>query len=103
MNLHPSKIRFLLVNGLLESDVKNADFFVYAHVCNDGMYVGMTNDPVKRWQQHFKEGLKISCSKKELDKFEFGSKVRIKVSEISREGTTFLKAANTALIEQVNE
>jgi len=48
--------------------------------------------------QPFPEGMKISCSKDELDSFEYGSKVRIKVAEVSREGTKFLKAANTASI-----
>lgn len=53
MDLPASKIRFLLANGITESDVKNSQVFVYAHECNDGLYVGLTNDPVKRWQEHF--------------------------------------------------
>ncbi len=226
MNLPPPKIRFLLVNGLTEDDLKNAKYYIYAHICRSGMYIGVSKDPVKRWQEHFsnafnegyrdhdddfrvairgwnhsfkhyilavdskeesakkkeasainfypcnlnmknelddpkvksifrvienqipvpiilskkknkkqgdsksdkdrinvvgivykefgrkrlktideqpfKKGMKISCSKKELDKFEFGSKVTIKVSKMNREGSDFLKAANTALITKVN-
>jgi hypothetical protein len=50
MDLPAPKIRFLLANGLNESDVKNASYFVYAHICRAGMYVGLSKDPVKRWQ-----------------------------------------------------
>ena len=225
MDLPASKIRFLLANGITESAVKSSNFVVYGHECNDGLYIGFTNDPVKRWQEHysnafnkgyrdyddlfrqairawrhnfkhyilavaksedmakikeasaiqfyapalnmkiekcssdrdfgfrringqifvpsilskkaktkqgnarsdkdrvtvvgivyrdlgrkrlktidgqpFPEGLKISCSKTELDKFEYGTKVKVKVSKMSREGTAFLKAATTALLTKV--
>lgn len=48
-------LRFELLNGLCESDIKNAKFVVYAHKCEAGLYVGMTNDPVRRWMQHCQE------------------------------------------------
>lgn len=227
MNLPPPKIRFHLVNGVTESAVKNAEYVIYAHKCKTGMYIGLSKDPVKRWQEHFsnafnegyrdydddfrvairswkhsfehyilavakfekdaknkeaaaiqfyssnlnmkneinnsdryfgfrkfenqiaipivlskkmnkkqgdartdkdrvtvvgvvykeqgrkrlktvagqafKEGMNISCSKKALDEFDYGCKVKIKVSKMAREGTEFLKAANTALITKVTE
>jgi predicted GIY-YIG superfamily endonuclease len=225
MDLPPPKIRFLLANGLKESDVRNAPYFIYAHVCRAGMYVGLSKDPVKRWQEHFSnafnegyrdydddfrvairgwkhnfkhyilavskfekgaknkeasaidfypcnlnmknevndsdrdfgfrkiegqiftpimlskktnkkqgdsrtdkdrvsvvgivykglgrkrlksiagqpfnEGLSISCNKKELEKFDYGSKVRLKVSKMSREGKDYLKAPDSAVITKV--
>ena len=48
----PSKIRFTLINGVKTEDVKNSKFLIYAHVCPSGTYIGVTNDPVKRWQEH---------------------------------------------------
>jgi|GEM_PF-900525 len=225
MDLPPRKIRFLLVNGVSEQEAKAANYFIYAHVCHAGMYIGMSNDPVKRWQEHysnafntgyrdydddfrkairgwkqnfkhyilatanfetrarkleasaihfypcnlnmrneieseridynfrslesqvvlpyilekrggsaqknrmtdrdrvavvgvvykefgrkrlkviagqaFPEGMNISCDKTELENFNYGDHVRIKVSETSRSGTKFLKAANTASLTLV--
>lgn len=227
MDLPPPKIRFLLVNGLTELDVKKAEYVIYAHICNAGMYIGSSKDPVKRWQEHFsnafnenyrdydddfriairswkhsfkhyilavakseksaknqeasaikfypsnlnmknesinsdrdygfriienqiaapiilskktnkkqgdtrtdkdrvtvvgvvykdqgrkrlktvngqpfEEGMNISCSKKALAEFEYGCKVKIKVSKMAREGTDFLKAANTASITRLTK
>ena len=48
----PTSVRFILINHLTESDVKNSAFTIYAHKCSDGVYVGMSKDPVERWQQH---------------------------------------------------
>jgi predicted GIY-YIG superfamily endonuclease len=53
MKLPEPKIRFQLANGLNEAEVKSAKFYIYAHECKSGMYIGVTNDPVKRWQEHF--------------------------------------------------
>jgi predicted GIY-YIG superfamily endonuclease len=51
----PAKVRFLLLNGLTKESVNKAKYYIYAHKCISGTYVGMTTDPVKRLQQHFKE------------------------------------------------
>ena len=59
MNI-PAEIRFELVNGISEKDVKSNEHIIYAHLCSKGIYVGLTTDPVKRWQEHvsdaFNEG-----------------------------------------------
>jgi hypothetical protein len=54
MNI-PSTIRFELMNGIAEKDVKGSKFVIYAHLCSKGIYIGMTEDPVKRWQQHISD------------------------------------------------
>ncbi|MCR9186627.1 MAG: hypothetical protein NXH81_14610 [Halieaceae bacterium] len=48
----PERIRFEILNGLGEADVKKAKHIVYAHRCPAGVYVGMSEDPVRRWKQH---------------------------------------------------
>jgi len=53
MTLPPSRIRFLLLNNLTEPEVKRAEYVVYAHKCKEGIYVGKSNDPVKRWHEHY--------------------------------------------------
>lgn len=54
MNL-PTQLRFLLVNGLNEEDVSQAPFVIYMHTCDSGRYIGFSNDPVKRWQEHYSD------------------------------------------------
>lgn len=56
----PSKIRFTLVNGVSNDEIKSNDFIIYAHVCTGGIYVGMSNDPVKRWQEHWSDAFNES-------------------------------------------
>ena len=51
MNIAP-ELRFELVNGLSEKDVKSNQYVIYAHLCSGGIYVGLTQDPIKRWQEH---------------------------------------------------
>lgn len=51
----PAKVRFILLNGLTKESINKAKYYIYAHKCISGTYVGMTTDPVKRLQQHFKE------------------------------------------------
>ncbi len=48
----PSRFRFELLNGLEERAVTSASFVVYGHQCLKGLYIGWSNDPVKRWQEH---------------------------------------------------
>ena len=48
----PPKLRFKLVNGVSESDIKDNKFVIYAHQCSKGIYIGRTDDPVRRWQEH---------------------------------------------------
>jgi len=50
-----SSLRFILINNLSPNDVKNAKYVIYAHVCSYGRYVGLSNDPVKRWQEHYND------------------------------------------------
>jgi predicted GIY-YIG superfamily endonuclease len=50
MNL-PSKLRFIIINNLTEDAVKKSDYVVYALACSEGVYVGMSSDPVKRRQE----------------------------------------------------
>jgi len=57
----PSKMRFELLNSVIESDIKSNKYVIYAHVCNDGMYVGLSEDPVKRWQEHWSDAFNPSC------------------------------------------
>ncbi|WP_374972340.1 GIY-YIG nuclease family protein [Spongiibacter marinus] len=64
----PSKVRFELVNGLTEREVKSAAYFIYAHKCTAGTYVGMSQDPVKRWQEHVSDAFN-SHSHNADDKF----------------------------------
>lgn len=51
----PRKVRFTLINNLNEKEVKNSKYVIYAHACSDGVYVGMTSDPIKRWQEHISD------------------------------------------------
>jgi hypothetical protein len=48
----PPKLRFTLINNLAEDEVKKSNYVVYALECPEGVYVGMSSDPVKRWQEH---------------------------------------------------
>ena len=52
MNL-PSKIRFTVINNISVDEVKKSNYLIYAHACSEGVYVGMSSDPVKRWQEHY--------------------------------------------------
>lgn len=52
-----AELRFELVNGISEKDVKDNQYVIYAHLCKEGIYVGMTQDPVKRWQEHVSDSL----------------------------------------------
>lgn len=51
----PSKIRFTVINNISLDEVKNSNYVIYAHVCSEGVYVGMSVDPVKRWQEHYSD------------------------------------------------
>ena len=51
----PTSLRFELANGLAATDVSRAKFYIYAHECSHGIYVGLAQDPVKRWQEHLLE------------------------------------------------
>jgi predicted GIY-YIG superfamily endonuclease len=57
----PAELEFELLNGLSESDVKNAKYCIYAHSCPEGIYVGLSEDPVKRWQEHCSDAFNESC------------------------------------------
>lgn len=46
------KMKFQLLNGLDENQVKSASYVVYLHQCTSGCYVGWSSDPVKRWEIH---------------------------------------------------
>jgi hypothetical protein len=48
----PSNLRFELVNGIRKVDVESNKFKIYLHKCPDGIYVGVSDDPVRRWQEH---------------------------------------------------
>jgi len=52
-----TKIKFFLVNGVSNKDVRNKKYVIYAHLCKSGVYVGVTNNPVKRWQEHVSDAL----------------------------------------------
>ena len=56
MNL-PSKVRFIVINNISPDDAKRSNYVIYAHVCSEGIYVGMSVDPVKRWQEHCSDAL----------------------------------------------
>ena len=46
-------MNFKLVNGLTNSVVNNANYFLYAHRSHDNeVYVGISKCPVKRWNDH---------------------------------------------------
>ena len=51
----PNKIKFTLVNGISEREINDNKYAIYAHSCREGVYVGMTDDPVKRWQEHLSD------------------------------------------------
>ncbi len=67
MNI-PPKIRFELINGLTEREVKSAAYLIYAHKCAAGTYVGMSQDPVKRWQEHVSDAFNLHSHNSD-DKF----------------------------------
>ncbi len=46
------KLRFTLANGLTPDDIDRAKYLIYAHQCDDDVYVGMSYDPVTRWFEH---------------------------------------------------
>jgi hypothetical protein len=48
-------MRFEAINGVTENEVKTSQFFIYAHKCSKGIYVGMAEDPVRRWQEHVQD------------------------------------------------
>lgn len=54
MNI-PAKIRFKLINNITLNEVKKSAYVIYAHSCSEGVYVGMSSDPVKRWQEHYSD------------------------------------------------
>ncbi|EFP97797.1 GIY-YIG nuclease family protein [Vibrio caribbeanicus] len=41
-----------LLNGVKESDLKRHEFIVYMHKCINGLYIGQSDDMVRRWRQH---------------------------------------------------
>lgn len=51
----PSRQRFEAINGITENEAKTSEFVIYAHKCSKGIYVGMAEDPVRRWQEHVLE------------------------------------------------
>lgn len=56
----PSEMYFTAINRVTVDDIKNSNFLIYAHVCSDGIYIGMSIDPVKRWQEHCSDALNKS-------------------------------------------
>ena len=48
------EVRFYLANGLTQNLVKNARYVVYGHECVDGLYIGYSIDPARRWEKHVK-------------------------------------------------
>jgi hypothetical protein len=48
-------MKFWLLNGVTELDIKINEHVIYGHYCKDGMYIGMSDDPVRRWQEHWSE------------------------------------------------
>lgn len=52
MNI-PKCLRFELINGLSKSHLDSNPFKIYLHKCQDGVYVGVSEDPVRRWQEHW--------------------------------------------------
>lgn len=52
-----SRMRFELVNGVSKNDIESNKFKIYLHKCPDGIYVGVTEDPVRRWQEHYYEAM----------------------------------------------
>jgi hypothetical protein len=54
MNLQRG-IRFELLNGINEKKLLSSTFIIYAHSCRNGIYVGYSSDPVKRWHEHINE------------------------------------------------
>lgn len=52
-----TEIRFYLANGLTPESVKNANYVIYAHKCLRGLYIGYTEDPVRRWKEHERSAL----------------------------------------------
>jgi len=52
MNLPLKELTYYLANGITENDVKQAQYKIYAHICPDGMYVGMTDNLATGWRQH---------------------------------------------------
>ncbi|MCW5601376.1 GIY-YIG nuclease family protein [Nitrosomonas sp.] len=53
--MQPHVMKFWLLNGVTDLDVTKNEYVIYGHYCKDGLYIGMTNDPVKRWQEHWSE------------------------------------------------
>ena len=51
----PSKLRFKAINNLSLEEINNSNYVIYSHVCSEGVYVGMSSDPVKRWQEHLSD------------------------------------------------
>lgn len=58
--LLPSKIRFKLINNIKLEAVKKSEYVIYAHRCSVGTYVGRTDDPVRRLQEHYADAFNIS-------------------------------------------
>lgn len=56
-----SRLKFELVNGVTESDISSNKYVIYAHSCSSGMYVGLSEDPVKRWQEHWSDAFNPHC------------------------------------------
>lgn len=51
----PSKIRFKVINKISQEQLLNSHYVIYGHQCSEGLYIGMTDDPVKRWNEHYKD------------------------------------------------
>lgn len=53
--MQPHVMKFWLLNGVTDLDIKINEYVIYGHCCKEGLYIGMSNDPVKRGQEHWSE------------------------------------------------
>jgi predicted GIY-YIG superfamily endonuclease len=56
----PPKIRFKLINNIKLEAVKKSEYVIYAHHCSEGTYIGRTDDPVRRLQEHYADAFNIN-------------------------------------------
>lgn len=55
------RLIFEVYNGIGPRDLQKSEYVIYAHAIDDEMYIGFSNDPVKRWVEHFQDAMS-ECS-----------------------------------------
>lgn len=55
------RLIFETYNGIEPNEIEESEYVIYGHSIDGKMYIGFSNDPVKRWIEHFQDAMN-GCS-----------------------------------------